>query len=792
MGNVSSDQLKALLAGELSTEQESAIENALERDPVLLDRLERLSGSGHWLKGGAAVPIEAISPCLQSAIERVVSESGIERLSTVQSESEVLDLEFSESEDTVSNDSLQFAIAVPGIRIVRELGRGGMGIVYEGWDEHVGRKVAIKQLLPMRGSAQHAKERLLQEARAAGSLLHPNIVSIYGVHFQNDMPVLVQQYVEGETLQDRINSKRFFTWQQCVDIAKQIASGLEAAHAAGIVHRDLKPDNILIESSTNIVRIADFGIAKQSTVTGLTASDKIAGTPAYMSPEQTAGDTLDARSDLFSLGSVLVAAVAGTPPFGLDDPFVVMDRIRTQDAKRLSVISLDCPAWLDDVVDRLLRKDRSKRIASASELIAALRLQSLPRSRSSVNRTRGKLVIGVGFVAVFAILFAWLQVGKDRSSDDLQTAEPTIASKETTSSSFVPSKSIWNRRDASEYDSLTHAIDAAGDGDVIEIGADLECEPISIRGKKLTLRGAANVRPVIRSANQKSSSENSDAYFIRTETDLTLEGIEIHWIASAQTPFFDERKLNAVVGAAPGTRLVIDRCKIVRSAGGVCLATGGHLEMRRTTIEGASVALAWFGHHSQALVEDSVLDSRVGIAVVYPLVNAAVYSRSSLTLRHCTIRAVDAISAMLSSRPDEPANIQLQDTIFDTGHAVTLMSLSTTVRDHIESQPIAALQSCIQLSESKCVYDSKCDFLITRRVKLVERANRTRVSNLEQWLALSSNADSAEETRSIIAKLIRIPSESGIANQIQYRFESLSADPLPSWIDQVGPKSIFP
>jgi len=106
MENVSSDQLKALLAGELSTEQESAIENALERDAVLLDRLERLSGSGHWLKGGAAVPIEIISPSLQSAIERVVSESGIERLSTDQSESEVIDLDVSKSDGTSSNESL--------------------------------------------------------------------------------------------------------------------------------------------------------------------------------------------------------------------------------------------------------------------------------------------------------------------------------------------------------------------------------------------------------------------------------------------------------------------------------------------------------------------------------------------------------------------------------------------------------------------------------------------------------------------------------------------------------------
>jgi serine/threonine-protein kinase len=203
-----------------------------------------------------------------------------------------------------------------------------MGVVYEGWDELVGRKVAIKRLLPIRSSNSNAKDRMLQEARAAGALLHPNIVSIYGVQLQEDMPILVQQFVEGETLQSRIDTQCYLSWQECADVAKQIALGLGAAHAAGIIHRDLKPDNILIEDKTNIVRIADFGIALHSRSSGLTGNDHVAGTPAYMSPEQTGGEALDARSDLFSLGSVLVAAATGQPPFGLDDPFVVMDRIR--------------------------------------------------------------------------------------------------------------------------------------------------------------------------------------------------------------------------------------------------------------------------------------------------------------------------------------------------------------------------------------------------------------------------------------------------------------------------------
>jgi serine/threonine protein kinase len=794
MKNYSSDQLRALLAGELSSEQELEIAKAIETDPVLLKRLELLSGSGEWQLGSAPAPIEAVSPRLESAIERVIFESRLEHLSTVPSGSEPLDMGHSESDAGQNSDSLHFAIAVPGIRMLREIGRGGMGVVYEGWDENVGRKVAIKQLLPIRGTADNAKDRLLQEARAAGSLLHPNIVSIYGVHFQNDMPVLVQQHVEGESLQDRINSKRYLSWQECVEVAKQIAAGLEAAHAAGIVHRDLKPDNILIEASTQCVRIADFGIAKQSAVTGLTVSDKIAGTPAYMSPEQTAGESLDARSDLFSLGSVLVAAVTGTPPFGLDDPFVVMDRIRTQDAKRLSVLVPNCPAWLDEIVDRLLQKDRDKRIASASELSSALQLQSLPTAKSKLRPSaKAMLVVGVGVFGVLALLsLSQKNGGNDPSKHNSQSVTSTVAieSGESPSNNFVPSKPVWIRRDSSEFDSLAEAIEYASDGDVIEIGADLECDPITIRGKRLTLRGASQERPVLRSASQTSHGWNSEAYFIRTETDLKLEGIEIHWITSTQVPFFDEKRMNAVVGGAPGTRMVIDQCKIVRSAGGVCLAVGGNLEMHGTCVEGGSIALAWLGHHSQVVLEDSVFESKMGIAIMYPLVNVAVYSRSNLKFRNCTIRALDAIGVMLARRPDKPVSIQIQDSIVDTGHAISLVSLSVPIREMIESQPIPFLRSCIDWSEARCLYDDKCVFLITRKIRIAERAFPTSVSSLEQWLALRSlEADSTLEGNvARTAKMTRIPATNVEASLDTYQFESTSGIPLPSWTDQVGPR----
>jgi hypothetical protein len=176
MHSYTSDQLKALLSGQLSPEQEAALARDIELDPKLLNRLEMLSGSGIWSIGSAPAPREPNSSKLQTVIERVVSESRIERV-------------FGSQPPEVQNawDYLgpHEPLTVPGIKLVREIGRGGMGVVYEGWDELVGRKVALKQLLPVRSAANNAKERLLQEARAAGALQHPNIVSICLSSFSN-------------------------------------------------------------------------------------------------------------------------------------------------------------------------------------------------------------------------------------------------------------------------------------------------------------------------------------------------------------------------------------------------------------------------------------------------------------------------------------------------------------------------------------------------------------------------------------------------------------------------------
>jgi serine/threonine-protein kinase len=270
---------------------------------------------------------------------------------------------------------------VPGMtlgayKLVRVLGQGGMGVVFEAEDTRLHRRVALKAVLSGSGDAADER-RLRQEARAAAALVHPNIATIYALEEIGGRAYIASEYLEGETLR-RVLERGALARQPALAIARALASALEAAHDRGVVHRDLKPENVLCLADGR-VKILDFGLARlqgdgrpQTTFTRLTTEGLIAGTPGYMAPEQLEGLEVDARADQFALGVLVAEMVLGRNPFEAGTLASTIARVLASDglsaAGDLSALGSDLAA----VADRCTRRRREDRFATTGDVVRAL------------------------------------------------------------------------------------------------------------------------------------------------------------------------------------------------------------------------------------------------------------------------------------------------------------------------------------------------------------------------------------------------------------------------------------
>jgi len=254
-------------------------------------------------------------------------------------------------------------------RIEERLGAGGMGVLYRATDLKLGRSVAIKFLARHLVSSEAAKARFVREAQAASALDHPNIASVYDIGEEDGEIFIVMALYEGETLKQCLQRSRL-SIDQALSILRQVTLGLEAAHCAGIVHRDIKPANILIGSS-GAVKILDFGLAKllyHSQAEAMTEAGQAIGTVLYMSPEQLGGETVDQRSDLWSLGVVAYEILAGVSPFQTDSLAATTKRIVNDEPVSLTT-NPEVPGWLAQLISQLLRKNPAERPQSATEVL---------------------------------------------------------------------------------------------------------------------------------------------------------------------------------------------------------------------------------------------------------------------------------------------------------------------------------------------------------------------------------------------------------------------------------------
>jgi len=255
--------------------------------------------------------------------------------------------------------------------IDRELGRGGMGIVYLAHEVHLDRLVAIKLLPPERASDPSLRERFLREARLAAKLSHPNIIPIHSVAESGEFVYYVMAFVDGETLAERVRTRGPLTGTDGARVLREVAWALAHAHSQGLVHRDVKPDNILLEAGSGRALVADFGIAA---AIADTSAHGVAGTPEFMSPEQATGSAIDARSDIYSLGATAFYAFSGRLPFEGRTATEVLAKHATETAPAIVSTGVAVPRKVAALVDRCLAKDPAHRPSSADEVAEQLGL----------------------------------------------------------------------------------------------------------------------------------------------------------------------------------------------------------------------------------------------------------------------------------------------------------------------------------------------------------------------------------------------------------------------------------
>jgi serine/threonine-protein kinase len=363
---------KTFLDGELLDEASADLTAHLEECEACQQTLERLAAGKETWEGTAKQLAEADANAeqLESSehLRDVLNDlkQGIEidsRAANITPESLTF-LSESDEEDSIGR--------LGSYEVLEIVGAGGMGIVMRAWDPSLRRIVAIKVLASHLANSAAARRRFVREAQAAAAVSHDHVVAIHAVEADHEPPYLVMQYIEGKTLQQRLDGVGPLHVREVLRIGQQTALGLSAAHQQGIVHRDIKPANILLENGVERVRITDFGLARAIDDASMTQSGVVAGTPLFMAPEQAQGIQLDHRADLFSLGSVLYVMCTGRPPFRSSTMIGVIRRVCDDSPRPIREINPDIPEWLCAIIDRLLAKAPQDRYASADEVAELL------------------------------------------------------------------------------------------------------------------------------------------------------------------------------------------------------------------------------------------------------------------------------------------------------------------------------------------------------------------------------------------------------------------------------------
>ncbi len=642
---LSNDELRQLLEGDVvGADDDPHIIMHLESCGVCREAMERLAGSGPT--GHSKEEIQTACKFYQSSIrdDSRQATSKLKNPETPASISQFLrEIGVTEIVDQVKSAARSLG-RIGNVELEHLLGQGGMGMVFKGRDSILDRPVAVKIIDPSVASNPLARQRFLQEARLAASINHPNVVKIHSVNDSGTTPALIMEFVDGQSLRQRVGEPTPLAESQVRGIARQIAEGLSAAHAKKIIHRDIKPGNLLLEKGTDQIKIADFGLAFATEKSSYMTSDGVVlGTPEYMSPEQVRGVPLDARSDLFSLGTVLYEMCTGRLPFGGQSVMSIAYNIANEPFAPIRQLNPDISEEFSDLIERLLNKSTKDRIQTADELIALLDGKSSKPGAS--GRYRVVAIIGLAFVA-FAIVFATTKI--DWNRDDKN-------------SSIATNRPIQIEGRESAFDDLPAAFDAAAPGDTILLqGVDsfhLSSREISTR--QLTIRGIGDHRAKLILEEPRETET-----WISLTGVLTMENIDLEIPSRNQAG--KDRRQSAITISNSG-KLQLLNCRVVATGFiGAIFLNDGSLNVTDSSLfaaEGIGIASESIGKN-KLFMDNALLVSRN--AMVWTFESRSNLSDEEISITRSTIRSDTIYKLQQSARGTSRSTTSLPFSIHST------------------------------------------------------------------------------------------------------------------------------
>jgi serine/threonine-protein kinase len=784
------EEIEGLISGRLPPERQALLEGHLDQCVICRERLETASAVGTIVPEG---PVAGGEPPEFPGLRRVMERLGAGPNPGPSAQANAPKVQppgwypFLQA-----TDRPEFVGRLGAYEIRREIGRGGMGLVFEGFDPALRRTVAVKVLSPLVPASAEARGRFLREAQSAAALQHDNIVTVHAVDQVNGIPFLVMQHVVGESLADRLEREGRLPFADIVRVGAQVARGLAAAHAKGLVHRDVKPANILLEEGTGRARLADFGLARAVGAEALTATGVVAGTPEFMSPEQATAAAVDARSDLFSLGAVLYAACTGASPFRADSPFVTLQRVRDREAVPLGQVDASLPEWFCTVIHCLLRKDPADRIPSAVELA-----ERLEHSRSAATLTLPGVTLRtaavgpsprrfrpwwaaalVGLLLLAALGVAWYLSRPRGGPPEPQRPSPT---------GFVIAGQPHR------YRQLGEAVAAARDGDVIEIHGDgpFPTAPVRTGGKRLTIRAGPRSRPVILA---EVPGELQGGPLLRADANLRLDGLDIRWTIEVRPGKSDDDLLSRCVIVSTQGLLTLAHCRVATGRLNAPVGASGQEAILKNChfVAENGAGVFWRARPASRLsVEGCQFETHSALTVLSVAETPRPAAATALLAAN-TFASDKGLQLLGDSRPRQPLKITARQNVFDHEQFVQLI-WRRIPRVPRPGEMIDLLRSFVQWSEEANLHRRGCQYLVGSTAQRPRVMHSADVKGLAGWLKLWN----LPRTQSV-ARVIRYRERSGASPREPLRLDKVDdpSGPVPQGVgadaDRLGPAGARP